>query len=245
MYRPNMTAASCASLLALYVSASIGVLDLGKIVPTDLHDYFFSPSHAAWSREPYCTSHGREFCVYTSNVTETHSLSMIFSPENSNKASKALLELASTFSQDQAQQPRAWRVVDIPSKDKGIVATRAIGKYETILVDYAAVVMDVDVSEVCSGRVLKVAIDRLHFPNSIRTLGAGEGGGSLEQRIMKTNGFGTTAAGVGTKALFPLASVGPSWPYEKFDSNRNRESITPVGQTHTSFSPAPRVLSCQ
>ncbi|KAH3974944.1 hypothetical protein HBH98_082540 [Parastagonospora nodorum] len=205
MYRPNITAVSCASFLALYVSATIGVLNLAKVVPADFRDYLFSQSHATWSREPYCTSHGREFCVYTSNITKTHSLSMIFSPEDAEKVAKAV-ELASNTWQDQAEQPRAWQVVDIPSKDKGVIATRNMGKYETIMVDHAAVVMDVDVSEVWSSRLLRVAIDRLQLPNTIRALGASEGDGPLEQRVMKTNGFGKTIAGVGTKALFPLAS---------------------------------------
>ncbi|EAT83150.1 hypothetical protein SNOG_09885 [Parastagonospora nodorum SN15] len=218
MYRPNITAVSCASFLALYVSATIGVLNLAKVVPADFRDYLFSQSHATWSREPYCTSHGREFCVYTSNITKTHSLSMIFSPEDAEKVAKAV-ELASNTWQDQAEQPRAWQVVDIPSKDKGVIATRNMGKYETIMVDHAAVVMDVDVSEVWSSRLLRVAIDRLQLPNTIRALGASEGDGPLEQRVMKTNGFGKTIAGVGTKALFPLASVGSSRPYEKFHSN--------------------------
>lgn len=219
MFRPNITTASCASFLALYVSATIGVLNLAKVVPTSLQNYLFSPSHVAWPREPYCISQDREFCVYTSNITETHSLSMILSPEDAENGSKALLELVSTSSQDQTEKPRAWQVVDIPSKGKGVMATRDIGKYETIMVDHAAVVMDVDVPEVWSSRLLKVAIDRLHLPSSIRALGAGEGDGPLEQRVMKTNGFGTSIAGVGTKALFPLASVGTSRPHEKFDSD--------------------------
>jgi hypothetical protein len=199
--------ASFALCLALYVSASGGIFEISRVFRANIQTYLnLGQSRAPWSHEPYCPS--ERYCVYTFNTTSSDSVSLIFTPANAEKAKKTLQKTnVSELTQDGAEEAKAWRVVDIPAKDKGVIATRKIEKYETIMVDHAAVIMDVDVEEELTSNLLKVAVNRLHQANTIHALGASTSKGTLEQRIMKTNAFGTTVAGVGSKALFPLVSV--------------------------------------
>jgi hypothetical protein len=226
-----------AVLLAVaHVSAIVGVLDIDDLLQPNLQQNLLAPSedhpYAPWSHKPHCIAStylptlGQKFCVYTSNTTGPHGLSLIFPPGSARAATKYLDDnpLDSFLTQEDAEnlylRGQPWKVVDIPGKAKGVVATRRISKYETFMVDQAAVVVDMDaekaLSEAENKKLLKKAVDQLLVPGMIRDMSAAhagkddageEGEGKLEEDIMKTNAFGSTVAEVSSRALYPLISV--------------------------------------
>lgn len=144
--------------------ATVGVLDINDLLQPDLNSKLFTPTsdaapHAPWSYPPHCTTAthlahlGQKFCVYTSNVTGPHGLSLIFKPEDAERATQYLndLPLASFLTQEQAEalyfHPAPWKVVDMEGKGKGVVATRRIERFETFMVDQAAVVVDMELEK--------------------------------------------------------------------------------------------------
>lgn len=165
---PALTQIILVSLTATHVTASVGVLDIDDLLQPDLNKNLFAPKqdqpHAPWSYAPYCTASthlahlGQQYCIYTSNTTGPHGLSLIFKPEDAARATQYLndLPLASFLTQEQAEtlyfNPSPWKVVDIPGKDKGVVATRKIEKYETFMIDQAAVVVDMEVEQAVPGK---------------------------------------------------------------------------------------------
>jgi hypothetical protein len=223
-------------LLPLPISASVGVLDIDNLLQPNSNNNnnnnLFVPAedqpYAPWSHKPHCTTStalthlGQKYCVFTSNVTGPYGLSLIFTPTNAQRAREHLFDipLNSFLTQDQSEtlysNPAPWKIVDIPGKDKGVVATRKIYKYETFMIDQAAVVLDMDLENAISGtennKLLKVAIDRLRTPEIVRDMSPSandQGDSTLEENIMKTNAFGSTVAGIGTRTLFPTISVIP------------------------------------
>lgn len=105
----------------------------------------------------------------------------------------------------------------MPGKDKGVIATRKIRKYETVMIDQAAVVVDSKAEKVLRGDVrdglLEEAVDRLGRMGreTVRGMYAAEeeeeGDESLEHRIFKANAFGSMVGGVAARALYPVISV--------------------------------------
>ncbi|KAL1798239.1 hypothetical protein ACET3X_002276 [Alternaria dauci] len=217
-----------------------GVLDIDDLLQPDLQ-HVLAPGeeqeHTPWSHKPYCmtSSHlatpDQKYCVFTSNTTGPHGLSLIFSPDSAHLATRYFDDnpLDSFLTQEDAERlylgGQPWKIVDIPGKAKGVVATRKIKMYETFMVDQAAVVVDVEaenaLSDVENKKLLKRAVDQLLMPGMIRDMSAAHAGdgdganrddedenaeGSLEEDIMKTNAFGSTVAEVSSKALYPLIS---------------------------------------
>lgn len=235
-----------------HASASVGVVDIDDLLQPNLGQQIYSTSptslpYAPWSHKPYCETSpyldtlGQKYCVYTSNTTGPHGLSLIFPPSSARAATKYLNDnpLDSFLTPESAanlflhKDGQPWKIVDIPGKDKGVVATRQIEKYETFMVDQAAVVVDTRVekavSDVVGRKLMKVAVERLLEPGMIREMsGKHEGNqrfgdkggvyndeeeeGRLEDDIMKTNAFGSSVADVSSRALYPLISVRPSGP---------------------------------
>lgn len=220
------------------ILATVGVVNIDNLLQSDFTSNLFADAdrpHAPWSHEPHChTSRslaylGQKYCVFTSNSTGPHGLSLILNARKAAEASRHLndIPLSSFLTQSQAEElylnPAPWKVIDIPGKDKGVVATRRIKKYETFMLDQAAVVLDMDVREAlkqeAKRELLKVAVDRLYVPGTVRAMsaqharaGKGEEGEkeesmTLEEDIMETNAYGAKVAGVSSRALYPLISV--------------------------------------
>jgi hypothetical protein len=182
--------------------------------------------HASWSHDPHCTTSkslahlGQTFCVYTSNTTGPYGLSLILPPTAALDATQHLNAnpVSSFLTQAQARDlylhPPPWRVVPIEGKDKGVIATRRIEKYETFMIDQAAVVVDKAFDEAVSRKVkremLKLAVDRLYTPGTILSMSRAHAhkldGETLEEAIMSANAFGSRIGDIDTRALYPLIS---------------------------------------
>jgi hypothetical protein len=231
-------------------SATVGVFDINDLLQPDLQHVLGSgKTHhdAPWSHKPYCitssylTTLDQEYCVYTSNTTGPHGLSLVFSPASAHLATKYLDDnpIDSFLTQQDAERlylgGQPWKIVDVPGKAKGVVATRKIKMYETFMIDQAAVVVDVEaesaLTDVENKKLLKRAVDQLLVPGMIRDMSAAHAGnrgdanegneeqdteGRLEEDIMKTNSYGSTVAEVSSKALYPLISVSHDVRYTKY-----------------------------
>lgn len=234
---------SFALLLSSYIyhaTASVGVLDIDELLHAEEQQLLTSPNpsspYSPWSHKPFCTqstslkSLGQKFCVYTSNTTGPNGLSLVASPAAARLATKYLddnpLENFLTVPEAEALffNPAPYKIVDIPGKGKGVVATRRIKQFETFMVDQAAIVMDMALEKSITSKenlkLLKVGVEQLRVPEVVRSLSAKHGGGDKfgrddlegldgkeEEDVMMTNSFGSTIADTPSRALFPLISV--------------------------------------
>jgi hypothetical protein len=192
-----------------------------------------SDSHKPWTHPPQCTdsvsSNGlvTKYCVFTNNRVLENGFSLITTSKAASQAAANLGEDSALyfFSESKAQEwhasNRPYRVKNIAGKGKGVVATRKIKQYETFMIDQASVIMDLEmekkVSKAENARLLKIAVDQLKKPESIRTLSTKRKAGpklkeetdedTLEEDIMVTNAFGTQLETIEVRGLFPVAAV--------------------------------------
>ncbi|KAJ4299824.1 hypothetical protein N0V90_005070 [Kalmusia sp. IMI 367209] len=130
-----------------------------------------------------------------------------------------------TFLPHQKSFQAPYEVVPIEGKGIGVRATRKIKKWETIMVDQASLVMDLDLERAFSAKenreLLSKGVGRLRVPEVVTNLSSKHGSGQgekeeqrdsdseegwLEEDIMRTNAFGSEIAGKQCRALFPLIS---------------------------------------
>ena len=183
-------------------------LDIACPLPVDDSAVHSSP----WTHPPECehTTDGTvKYCAYTNANHGPRGWSIITTPETAaNSASFLAQQLnASTL------RNAPYKMVDIPGKGKGLVATRPIKRHEEILVEHAAMLVDitftVNVQATRGYRLLHAAVDRLSDPASVWELGKSNGLANDEvENILRTNGFNTPMDGVPHIALYPTVSVG-------------------------------------
>jgi hypothetical protein len=207
--------------------------------------------HAPWSHAPHCTTSSAKYCVYTLNTTGTTGISIITAPQVATEVAATLDEdvLSHFLTQDQAEylyyNPPPYEVTRVEGKGMGVIATRRIQKWETFMVDQASLAVDLKAEEKLSGeekkKLMGVAIERLKRPEVVRGLAGGgnegeeeesEGEGDTEkgkmkegweEEIMRTNAFGTTVAGKGFSALFPLVAVSIAWVEDALSEYTNTD----------------------
>ena len=165
-----------------------------------------------WTHPPECehTTDGTvKYCAYTNSHHGPRGWSIITTPETAaNSASFLTQQLNVSSSRD-----LPYEMVDIPGKGKGLVATRPIKRHEEILVEHAAMLVDiaftVNVQATRGYRLLHAAVDRLSDPTSVWELGKSNGLAKDEvENILRTNAFNTPMDGVPHIALYPTVSVG-------------------------------------
>jgi hypothetical protein len=198
-----------ASILTLSLTrsgyASLGVLDISALLQPNLLTNLFSSTddkpHAPWSHEPHCTSTSQQqFCVYTSNTTGPYGLSFISTPAHTDNAFRNLHALSDDQIGEEDQIP-LWDVRQIPGKGQGVIATRPIPAYTTIMHDSAALIIDKSIPSTVQSSLLDIAIRQLRRPDVVLELDTGAGG------VVATNSFGTTFANTSSFAVFPNVSV--------------------------------------
>ncbi|KIH93388.1 hypothetical protein SPBR_04236 [Sporothrix brasiliensis 5110] len=87
-----------------------------------------------------------QFCVYTNHRHGIGGLSIVTTPETA-AASMAVWDEALPAPPELARNAsRAYAMVDVPGRGKGVVATRRIRQYEAFMVDYAALAVDLRVA---------------------------------------------------------------------------------------------------
>ena len=214
--------------------------------PPPVDDAMVWPPHrSAWTHPPECehsNDRASKYCVYTHSGHGSRGWSIITSPETAADSIAFLSKpLNSSSLGSPSQQEPAYKMVDIPGKGKGLVATRAIKQYDEILVDYATVLVDVafatKVPAFLGYRLLHTAVDQLADPESVLGLGKSNGFARDEvENVLRTNGFHTPLGGEPHIAVYPAVSVSV-WSVELNGDGlltfENRESTTLVNPSET------------
>ena len=167
-----------------------------------------------WTHPPECehsTDRTSKYCVYTNSDRGSRGWSIITSPETAAE-SVAFLRKPLNTSLLGNSHDAPYKIVDIPGKGKGVVATRAIKQYEEIMVDYATVLVDIafpaKVPASLGYRLLHAAVDRLSDPSSVLELERSNGHSRDDvENILRTNSFHTPVGGAPHIALYPTVSV--------------------------------------
>ncbi|KAL2261731.1 hypothetical protein VTK26DRAFT_3499 [Humicola hyalothermophila] len=181
-----------------------------------------------WTHQPECeyaVDRRIRYCAYTDARRGPRGWSIVTTPQTA----EGLLELkalgtggpakpAGSPSSEPEDQGRGgdhdppYEVVDMPGKGKGVVATRPIRRYEEIMVDYAALVVDIGFTRAVPAalgyRVLHAAVDRLADPGSVLGLGqSNEFALDGVENVVRTNAFHTEVRGAPHVAVYPTVSV--------------------------------------
>jgi len=181
-----------------------------------------------WAYPPYCVFENRQvspgeqkirYCLYTNTFFGEYGISILAQPEAAANATSLVLG-AYHFALPSPERVQKWnakpaiRVVDMPEKGgKGVVAMRHIKRAETFMIDYAAIVGDLNIWGSISERegrpLLDLAAQQLACPDLVLELSRGAGGPGVEG-VIKTNTFRTFMNGVPQKTLFPRIAVSVS-----------------------------------
>lgn len=165
-------------------------------------------------------------CVYTNTRHGLGGISVVTTPEAAASAIDLLdeeLPVLPVLPGANAAGPRpAYRIVDLPGRGKGVVAARAIAQYEAFMVDYAALVVDLQVAgpgvpRAAGYRLLDAAADQLDPPSAARVRALAQTSTAARnavENVLRSNAFHTvlTAAGADHMALFPEVAVSPFGP---------------------------------
>ncbi|KAF2729074.1 SET domain-containing protein [Polyplosphaeria fusca] len=220
--------------------AALGVVAFDKLLQGNSQQTVFSQNDIPdpWSHEPSCfrstsiATAGKQFCIYTANTTGPTGVSIITTPE----AAQTIEELQflddnpldNFLTHQQAQElftkDPPYEVRKVEGKGLGVFATRKILKYETVMIDQASVVEDMEIEKAFSAQeartMLAQAVNQLRRPQIVRAMSSDHGGhdssdtedddddgeGKLETDIMLTNAYGSEVTGRKFRNLFPLIS---------------------------------------
>ncbi|KAH8890657.1 hypothetical protein GQ53DRAFT_603754, partial [Thozetella sp. PMI_491] len=157
-----------------------------------------------------------KYCLYTNSFFGEYGVSILARPTAAAKAADILRSAYhSAFPSQETVKylnlEPAHIVVDMPDKGgKGVIATRHIKRKETFMIDYSAIVGDLNiwgsVSQKEGYSLLDQAAEQLVDSKLVLALNKGAGGHGVEG-IIRANTFRTYLNGVPQKALFPNISV--------------------------------------
>ena len=184
------------------------------------------PSHplslSPWTHYPLCVNAAdvpaNKFCLYTNAQHGIAGVSIITRPQNAAEATKILDEpiapayASHLLSDGAAGLELPYKIVDIPGRGKGVVATRKIVKHEPFMADYASLVVDLNfpgsVQRLQGYKLLHRATDQLTNPDRVLSLGRSNDMAADEiEDVLRTNAFHTVLAGEPHMILYPDVSV--------------------------------------
>ncbi|KAK4229186.1 SET domain-containing protein 5, partial [Podospora fimiseda] len=186
-------------------------------IAPDLDGEFFPPltplTHSPWSSPPQCEASSSPdipyYCLYSNSRHNHLGISIITTPE---VAADSISILDSVLPRTTTHNP-GFKVVDIPGKGKGVVATRRIKKYEEIMVDYATMILDlhftVDVDVWRGYRLMGKAVDNLSEQGKRNLMGLGRSNEQARDEVedvLRTNAFSTELGGRQHMAVYTVVS---------------------------------------
>jgi len=180
-----------------------------------------------WTHPLNCTASNPPYCVFTyaAAFSGPHGggVSIVTSQPAVSESAVLLADALAGPRDPRADDPDPpYAVDDVPGKGKGVVARRLIRKGEVLMVDYVAVLGDVEFPGRVKRRegqeLMRRAVAQL--PDATRGMVLGlsrryAAGTSVEEDVLWTNTFMQEVGGVKYMALFPQVSVGdrsPSFP---------------------------------
>jgi len=157
----------------------------------------------------------KKFCIYTNSRHGGRGYSIVTTPETAADSAGILdMDVQATHlvggEEDTSGAP--YKLVDVPGKGKGMVATRRIAKYEQIMVDFASLVVDVSFASLVPAwtgyQLLRLATARLSDPGSVLELDKSNSD-ALDpiENVLRTNAFSTYLSGEAHMAVYPVVSV--------------------------------------
>lgn len=174
------------------------------------------PTHySPWTQPPVCeTATGpsrAKYCVYANSHHGAQGMTLVTKPSTA-AASLSLGALDFTPPPPNNATNAAYAIVDVPGRGKGVVATRPIKKWETFMVDYAVMMVDVEFAVDVPARrgyaLLARAVEGLGDPASIRGLGMSSGmARDPVENVLRTNAFRAVVGGELHMAVYPVVSV--------------------------------------
>lgn len=163
-----------------------------------------------------------KFCVYTNAHAGDGGMSIITTPEHAASSLHLVedpsLHLPSSRSSSSssrlhnASTTPAYKVVDVPGKGKGVLATRRIRRFEPFMLERAALATDnlfASLVERHAGyRLLREAVGRLADPDRVLSLArSNPHAGDAVENVLRTNSFAGELDGAPHMVLFPLIAV--------------------------------------
>ncbi|KAK0648930.1 hypothetical protein B0T16DRAFT_436046 [Cercophora newfieldiana] len=168
-------------------------------------------SYSPWTHAPICevsaADPSKKYCVYTNSRHGRRGISLLAKPEVAADNTGLLDEYLNVT----APEDEPFKIVDIPGKGKGVVATRHIKRYDTIMLDYSVLLIDMafaaEVPAEKGYKLLHRAVDGLSDPESVRNLGQSNGlAKDPIENVLRTNGFHTMLGDEQHMALYPVVS---------------------------------------
>lgn len=183
-------------------------------LPVDDISEAWLPAGSPWTHPPECTYAAdkvAKYCAYTNSRHGSRGWSIITSPETA-ADNIGFLNMPLNGSRRAGPQDAPFKIVEIPGKGKGMMATRRIKRYQEILLDYATVLVDISftskVPAILGYRLLHAAVDRLSDPDSILGLDrSSKFARDRVENVLRTNSFHTNLGGVPHMAVYPTVSV--------------------------------------
>lgn len=184
-----------------------------------------------WTHEPSCVvpdalESPQKFCIYSSSAFNYGSgVSLIARPETAASVAGAILDplpawrarrhLARWGKLDTDMYDLPYTVVPIPGKGLGVVATRRIQQFETIMTSFPAIIADNEFFPAKEGhglpeddRLFQKALDQLTDKQRLLTLARSKREEvHVVDDVIRTNAFGITVDGRDLKALYPEIAV--------------------------------------
>jgi hypothetical protein len=172
-----------------------------------------------WATQPFCVNatnnRATKFCTYTTKLYGDNGISIITKPEI---AANVAAHLDDPYvppnkgKESYGTLGPPYKVAKVRGKGMGLIATRAIPKYDTFMTDYASIVADTDfpvsVKRAQGYELLDRAADGLIDPNQVFQLSRpGKGEANAVESVLRINAFNIDLAGVSHMALFPHISV--------------------------------------
>jgi len=173
-----------------------------------------------WSHPPQCvnaTNNSTEkYCVYTNSRHGIVGVSLITTPraaaDSVDLLNEPILPSVRLDSFEKHGAPLPYKIAEIPGKGLGVVATRPIEQFETLMVDYASMVVDLSFPHTVSRdegyKLLHKATDQLADPSKVLKLATSiKEAGDIIENVLRTNAYQTELAGLPHMVLFPTVCV--------------------------------------
>ncbi|KAI6277990.1 hypothetical protein MCOR03_000122 [Pyricularia oryzae] len=181
---------------------------------------------APWSKQPVCFQPVHKpnttdpYCLYTHPTFRNHGISVITTPGLAAALTSSLDDgIVPRHQRDHPSSPMsaqqrssgalAYEIRDLPGRGKGLVATRPIRRWETVVVQFPSLVVLMDFWEAVespkqSRRLLNRALKQLPAEEKGRILALARTGGfeSQVEDVLRTNIFGVDVGGAFHMGLF-------------------------------------------
>ncbi|KAK0669212.1 hypothetical protein QBC41DRAFT_224471 [Cercophora samala] len=194
-------------------------------IPGSLTETLYSNSSTShispWSHPPACELTNDltgQYCTYTNSHHGHRGFSLLTTPSRAADVASWFLDLPLPKPSDGVEGEK-YKVVTIPGKGKGVIATKEIKQWEEIILDYATLVVDVaftvEVNALRGYRLLHKAVEQMgDGGNGVMELGkSSEHAQDVVENVLRTNAFSTRVGEGDFMAVYPTVSVSFCFSY--------------------------------